>query len=320
MKNYSRSIHDLIYGRQNNRILRLAYPNKDAPAAEFLVNKIDARESLSKDFEFKVELLSDEPSIALKEMQGKLLSIELVRQDGSLRYFTGHVFSFRRKHSDGGITIYEAVLNSWVRFLALRKDNYIFHFKSLRDQTEEILRDYGLLTQWDWRVTGEDPVLTDAYQFNESDFNYLSRRWEAAGWYYWFEHDASGHKLIVSNDSIQAPAIDGSVQVRFNGEGGAVEEDAIDYWSPIRQSIQSSLAINSFDFKNPTPINISLPTLTVQGSIPDIESYEYVGAYGFQDTSNGDAKCRIRLEEMEAIAKHIDSQSSNRFLMPGRWF
>ena len=86
MASYRRSIHDLIYGRQYNRILRLAFPNNDAPASQFLVNKLDAVESLSKDFEFTVELLSDDAGIALKEMQGKLLSIELVRQDGSLRY------------------------------------------------------------------------------------------------------------------------------------------------------------------------------------------------------------------------------------------
>lgn len=320
MTDSHRSIHDLIYGRQHNRILRLSFPHNDAPAAEFLANKIDATESLSKGFEFTVELLSDDASIALKEMQGKLLNIELVRGDGSLRYFSGYVFSFRRCHSDGSITWYEAKLGPWMRFLSLRKDNYLFHGKTLREQTESIFRDYDIYPQWEWRVTGDDPAMTDACQFDETDFNYLSRRWEAAGWYYWYEHDADGHKLIVSSDSVQAPVIDGGAEVRFHAEGGNTEEDAIDRWSPMRQVMPSSIALNSFNFKDPIPSRIDIPTLNKQGNVLWIESYEYAGAYGFRNSKDGDAQSRIRMEEIEAVAKQVEAEGNDRFLMPGRWF
>jgi type VI secretion system secreted protein VgrG len=320
MTNSRRSIHDLVYGRQYNRILRLSFPNDDAPTAQFLVNKIDATESLSKDFEFTVELLCDAADVALKEMQGKLLNIELVRRDGSLRYFSGYVFSFRRCHSDGGITFYEARLGPWLKFLSLRKDSYLFHGKSLRDQTEDVFKDYGAHAQWDWRVTSDDPVMTDACQFNETDFNYLSRRWEAAGWYYWYEHDASGHKLIVGSDSTSAPPIDGGAEVRFHGEGGALEEDAVDRWSPVRQAVPSSVALSGFNFKDPIPSSVGVPTLNKQDKVPQIESFEYAGAYGFRNFADGDAQSRIRMEEFEAIAKYIEAQGNDRFLMPGRWF
>jgi type VI secretion system secreted protein VgrG len=319
MASYRRSIHDLIYGRQYNRILRLSFPDNDAPASQFLVNKLDAVESLSRDFEFTVELLSDDAGIALKEMQGKLLSIELVRQDGSLRYFSGYVFSFRRCHADGGITFYEARLGPWLKFLSLRRDNYLFHGQTLREQMETICRDYGIYPVWDWRVTADDPVMTDACQFDESDFNYLSRRWEAAGWYYWYEHDASGHKLVVGSDSTYAPAIDGGAEVRFHGDGGAAEEDAIDRWSPAREIMPSSFALSSFNFKSPFPSTIDVPTLNQQGKVPDIESYEYAGAYGIRDRNDGNAQSRLRMEEIEAIAKHVEAEGNNRFLMPGRW-
>jgi type VI secretion system secreted protein VgrG len=162
--------------------------------------------------------------------------------------------------------------------------------------------------------------MTDACQYNETDFNYVSRRWEAAGWYYWYEHDAAGHKLIVGSDSTLAPLLDGGADVRFHGEGGAFEEDAIDHWSPARQLLPSSLALNSFNFKAPRPSGIALPTLNQQGMVPEIESYEYAGAYGFKNAQDGDAQCRIRLEEIEAVARHVDAQGNNRCMMPGRWF
>lgn len=320
MTKLHRSIHDLMYGRQYNRILRLSFPNNDAPSAQLLVNKIDAAESLSKDFVFTVELLSDDPSIALKTLQGKLLNIELVRRDGSLRYFSGYVFSFSRGRSDGGITFYEAKLGPWLKFLSLRRDSYLFHNKTLRQQAESIFQDYATYPQWEWRVAGDDPVMTDACQFDETDFNYLSRRWEAMGWHYWYEHDAKGHTLIIGSDSTQAPVIDGSAEVRFHGEGGALEEDAIDHWLPTRQVMPSSLALSGFNFKYPIPSHITLPTLNQQGNVPEIESHEYVGAYGFKNSKDGDAQSRIRMEEIEALARYVEAESNDRFLKPGRWF
>lgn len=63
----------LMQSQEQRRFLRLHFPHQDAPAARFAVHQIEAEEGLSRDFSFKVELLSDEPSLSLKEMQGKLL-------------------------------------------------------------------------------------------------------------------------------------------------------------------------------------------------------------------------------------------------------
>lgn len=69
MTNNGRLVHDLIFDRQHNRILRLFFPRGDAPNAVFLVNKLDAREGMSMDFDFTIELLSDNADIPLKAMQ-----------------------------------------------------------------------------------------------------------------------------------------------------------------------------------------------------------------------------------------------------------
>jgi len=320
MGNVISSLIDLAYGRQYNRILRLSFPHDDGPSSEFLVNKLEASECLSRDFEFTVELLSDDASMSLKDMQGKLLSIELVCSDGSLRYFTGYVFRFRRKRSDGSITCYEAQLGPWLRFLSLRKDNYLFHGKTLGQQTDSIFSDYAPYAKWEWRVVGEDPPFTDACQFDETDHNYLSRRWEAAGLLYWYEHTEAGHQLVIANDSTQAAAIDGDPVVRFHAAGGQAEEDAIDLWTPVREIAPSSVALSGFDFKNPSPRSLVVPTLGQQGNVPDIESYEYVGAHGFKDLHDGDNVGKLRMEEIEAACRYFEGEGNNRRLVPGRYF
>ena len=64
-------------------------------------------------------------------------------------------------------------------YLSLRRDNYLFHDKSVADQTWEIFGDY-LVRDGELRIQGADPLMTDACQFNETDYNYLQRRWGAA--------------------------------------------------------------------------------------------------------------------------------------------
>jgi type VI secretion system secreted protein VgrG len=114
------SLQDLIALRQTNRILRLSFPHDDAPSAQLVPQRLNAKEALSRDFEYTVELLSDDASLALKDLMGCLVCVELVRDDGSLRYFSGHVFAFRLVRTDGAISFYEAVLAPWLAYLKLR--------------------------------------------------------------------------------------------------------------------------------------------------------------------------------------------------------
>jgi len=142
------NLWNLVAGPQHNRILRVSFPHHDGPAAQLLVNQLDAFEGLSRDFEFIVEILTDNAILELKAMLGKLLCVELVRRDGSLRYFSGYCFAFRLKKADGGIAFYEAKLGPWFRYLSLRTNYYLFHNKSVREQPSLVFGEYGKLADW----------------------------------------------------------------------------------------------------------------------------------------------------------------------------
>ncbi len=313
-------LHALLGDRQHDRLLRLSFPHDDGPEGELLVNSLEAFEALSRPFEFTVNLLSDNPNIALKDLQGKMMCVQLVRRDGTMRYFTGLVFSFGLKTVDGGVSYYEAKLGPWYKYLSMRKDNYLFHNTTLYQQTASIFGDYGALADWDWRVQGATGVMTDACQFDEVDSNYLERRWVNAGILYWFEHSESGHKMVLSDDSTATEPVDGNVEIAFQRHAGTVEEDGIAEWSPGRTIQQGTVALASYDFKAPRPATTSLPTVQQQGDVPNIESYEYTGAFGFKNGGDARALAQLRMEAVEAAGKRFEGTGNNRHLQPGRWF
>jgi len=321
MSSLPQSILALVQDRQHNRILRLSFPHGDGPRTTLVANRLEAEEGLSRDFEYRVEVLADDASIPLKEIQGKMVTVELVRGDGSLRYFNGYVFEFRLARTDGSVAFYSMLLKPWLAYLRLRKNNLLFHGKTLNEQTQNIFSDYGAHADWDSRVKGNDLPFTMACQFDESDHNYLHRRWEAAGWHYWYEHSEKGHQLVLSDDSTQAEPIAGSSsEIRFQRHAGAQEEDAIGEWTPVRQIVPGRVALSGFNFKAPIPANLDIPTINQQGDVLDVESYEYAGAYGFKDRQDGDAMAKRQMEQIEASGKHVAAAGNSRFAAPGRSF
>ena len=168
----------LLASHQNTRLLRMSFPRNDGPQATLMVNRFVGTEYVSRDFAFTVELLSDDARIELETMQGKLLCISLVQADGSLRPFTGYVTSFKLVKTDGGVAFYEATLAPWLAYTRLRRNNRLFHAQSLREQAETIFDGYGGLPAFDWKVASEQPQFTIATQGDETDHNYLCRRWE----------------------------------------------------------------------------------------------------------------------------------------------
>ncbi len=116
-----------------------------------MINRFHGTESMSRDFCFTLELLSDDAAISLESLMGKLVCVSLVLSDGGLRPFSGYVSSFRFVRTDGGIVFYEAVLVPWLHYARLRQNNrlfmtkimmswYIRHtvFKSLRTMTSSL--------------------------------------------------------------------------------------------------------------------------------------------------------------------------------------
>lgn len=311
----------LLEAHQTTRLLRMSFPRNDGPLARLMVNRFEGTEYLSRDFAFTVELLSDDACIELEAMHGKLLCISLVQADGRLRPFTGYVTSFKLVKTDGGVAFYEAVLKPWLAYTRLRRNNRLFHVQSLREQADTIFDDYGALPAWEWKVGGDQPQLTMATQWDETDHNYLCRRWEAAGYSYWYEHSGDGHTLTVCDDTRAAEPIGGpSPGIRFHGAGGAVDEDAIGEWSPLRQWASGQAAVSGFDFKSPRPIHADTVTIAEQGDIPQLEVHSYEGHYGFKHQSGAYQLTRLRMEEIEARGKLYEAQGNNRHVAPGKWF
>jgi len=311
-------------GAQHDRLLRLAFPRNDGPNRILLPNRLSAHEEVSRCFRFEVELLSDDVHIPLKAMMARMVTISLVREDGSLRYFNGYVTEFRFMRADGGFAFYHMVLEPWLAFARLRKDNRSFLGKSVVELTELTFAHYR---QADWHplLVGEYPRLTCANQYDETDYNHLHRRWEELGLHYWYEHRADGHTLFLGDSStlaqpIDPTGIDDSGEIPFRDQAGSPEDDGIHEWSAVRRLGSGQTTLASFDYKNPVAQRSTAESLNKQGDVYPYEIYENTGAYGFRTHDEGERLAQQRMGEVDANTQTFEARGNDRTAQPGRCF
>ena len=310
----------LLDDPQHQRLLRLEFPRGDGPEGVLLLaNTLEADEGLSRDFNYVVEVLSDSASIALQPLMGKMATVTLVRDDGSVRYFNGYIFELRLLRTDGGFAFYRMVLKPWLAYLRLRHDSKVFQQLTLSELCEKLFSAY-LERNYRFLCGAGEAVMTLAVQYQESDHNHLHRRLEAAGRHYWYEHSADGHCLCIGDDSTLAEPLDGDATIEFRHGAGSLEQDGIDTWCPVRTVRSTEATVGSHDFKIPRASWAS--RASAQGARADsaLGVSDYTGAYGFREGDAGAALAQLRIEEIDAQAQDFDGGSNTRALAPGRCF
>jgi type VI secretion system secreted protein VgrG len=305
--------------RQHDRLLRLDFPRNDGPPGTLmLANAFDGDEGLSRSFCYKIEVLSNDASIALADVMGKMVTISLVRNDRSLRHFNGYVFAFRYMRTDGGFAFYEMELRPWLAFLALRHDCATFQRMTLSEISTKTFEHY-LARDYRFHLSHDEADITLAIQYNESDFNHLHRRWENAGLHYWYEHRFDGHTLVLADDSTLAEPLDGDASIEYQSGAGTQEADGIHAWSHGRQLASALYTVRTYEFKNARADWADRPSLNRQGAVPELERHEYTGAHGFTST-DGEALARRRMEQVDGGAHEFRAEGNHRAVQPGRNF
>ena len=301
------------------RLMKLVFPRNDGPQATLLINELIAEEHLSCDFTFTLQVISSDAEIALKDVQGKMVCVELLRDDHSKRYFNGYCFEFSLQKIDNGTAVYQMILKPWLALLGLRTDFYIFHNLTLQEQTKEIFLDYGTAS-FDMKLREGDYKRTFTVQYEETDANFLHRHWEEHGLHYWYEHSASGHRLMLADYSMAAEPIDGNPAIPLHHDGGTNKFDKISNWQPQRALVSGKVSYSSYDFKSPTPVMVTDTSLHKQGDIHKVEQYRYRGLYGYKDSAMGKLMAQRKMEQIDASGKTFAAVSDSRYIKPGRWF
>lgn len=310
---------------QSERQMSLVRIPPDVNEGDLLPWKLTGHEEIGRSFRYELLLLSKLTGFERGALIGHDVTvlIEIPGADRG-RHVNGFVSSFESMGKAGDYFLFKAVLRPWTWILSNHRSSRIFQDKSAIEILKAICggdryKEYSF--DYDESRLSNDVCRKRSYcvQYQESDFDFISRLLEEEGIYYYFAHDEKKHSMVLccepaSHGPFFGQPLEAGDSLYYAREGNNVER-----WTAREEVTPESFRHRDYDFQNPGTYVDS------QAADPDV--YEYPGrcaepVFDTQDRSTlaGDL-AKVRLEELKALATVIDGETTvARWLAPGHKF
>ncbi|MEQ4574429.1 MAG: type VI secretion system tip protein TssI/VgrG [Gammaproteobacteria bacterium] len=287
----------------------------------FLVKRFEGSEAVSEPFSYRIDLLSGQSRLELKQLVGQPLRLQLGDEFGG-RSVHGYVREFASTGSEAQLSSYRAEIAPWFAFLEYTSNCRIFQDLSVLEIVEQVFDAYPQLADYQFDLNaGRLPKLPYCVQYNESDFAFVSRLLEDAGIHYGFRHHDQGHTLVLCDDSTASTAHGEPAKVEFVSDQGVLARPGLHRWGARRRVGPSAQSLKSFDFKQPRSALLASNGRSIpMGALPELEQYRYDGAARFADSQVGTALAAVRSEEAVWPTKLFECEGNVAGLQAGSCF
>ncbi len=196
--------------------------------------------------------------------------------------------------------------------------NYrIFQEKSVVDIASAIFGERKI-NDFRFEIVGARTPRPYCVQFGETDLAFVSRLFEEEGYFFYFEHGASAHTLVVSNSSVKYAPASGAA-LRY-ADGTVEGERLVQSMALERRMADTKWAFRQFDFTAPSsPIDGSSETsLSLTGAWRGWEHFAY--GEGEANAAQQKAEAARNVDAADALTEELDGRSTAASLVPGRKF
>jgi len=165
-----------------------------------LLSGFTGREAISAPFRFDLDILGPpDLDVRFASVVGGPMTVTVGGSQAEPRHFNGLVSRF----SAGGRGLYRAELVPQLWLRTRTTNSRIFQQKSVPDILRQALGGLDV----EFQLTGQYPARNYCVQYNESDFDFVSRLMEEEGIFYFFRHSDAGHTMIVADSPASHPSL-----------------------------------------------------------------------------------------------------------------
>ncbi len=277
-------------------------------------------EGISRIFRYNLDMLAEpDAHVDVQSLIGQKVTVNLLLADGSTRYINGHICRMGLVGRNLRFKVYRAEIVPWLWMLTRCSDYRIFQDKSVPDIIKQVFNDLGF-SDYQANLTKSYDRRVYCVQYAETAFDFISRLMEEEGIFYYFQHDAKKHTLVMldsMNSYVDCPH-QGLVRYAQAAPSALLDEDVIDSFSMEREFRTGKFTHTDYNFENPNvDLRASIAGKDVGGSTK-FEIYEYPGEY--LKKPEGDSLAKIRLDELECDQVTYSGSGNCRGLAAGYKF
>lgn len=213
----------------------------------------------------------------------------------------------------GNADRYQFVLRSWLWWLTLSSNNRVFQNLSAQEIVEKVFKDGGF-SDYKFQLKSKPAKREYCLQYNESDFNFISRLLEQEGIFWFFTHAEGKHTLVLADDNSAFPPIPGEKKVKYQAaQSGARETGMIRSAQLHLQATAQGFQGSDYNYEQPKAALFSQAGEKKGGM-----QYQHPGRFSVK--AEGDALAAWKVNALKAQAKQLVGESDCPALMAGHWF
>lgn len=291
-------------------------------SAGFLFESLEGSEGLSNLYTFKIRLLHRVQSLKDEDCLNQPLCIELATP-GVPRYLHGFVSEWAflgAADPEQRYWRYEAVVRPTLWLATLNRNFRIFQNLSTQQIIEQVLEPYNLICQFHLRESQRYEVREYCVQYDESDFNFISRLLELEGIHYQFKHFDDRHEVHFYDSNEAHPLIEGYEEIDYLPDealGLRAKRHYISDWQSIRRLHSSHLETSHYDYRKPNG-GLRNNSQHPNQYLPETQVYEWPGNY--RDWDKGSYHAERRLHYFNHLAHQKTCLSTALGLTTGARF
>lgn len=300
-----------------DRLIRVSIAADDA---ELLFNSMQGSDGISTLSDYRVSLLNRSMQVDVSSMLGKSLTIT-IQTATTPRHLNGLVAGFALVGQEGEVDryfVYEARVVPWFWLTTQKKEFRIYQDQSVPETIRQVLAPYGY--PFEFALGEKYAPRTYCVQYDETDFQFISRLLEAEGIHYYFQHEEDKHILVMSDEVQNHKTVDGYKYVPYFTEDklSLPQQDYMTHVAVYQDLRSGQYTTSDYNFKAP---NVDLKTgqhIKLEHRHNESEVYEWPGNYA--DDPLGERYARQRMQEQHHVRDTRTLRSTARGVTTGSLF
>ncbi|MFY0575550.1 type VI secretion system Vgr family protein [Cystobacter fuscus] len=241
-------------------------------AEKLNVVQFSGHESMSSQYEFQFELACEDQALDFNSIIGQSALLTLAGEQQP-RLVHGIVNRFEQVNEMPRYAIYHATVVPQVWRLNHRHNNRIFQQLTTRDIIQKVLENAGIASDhFRFSLINSYEPRDYCVQYRESDWAFISRLLEEDGIFYFFEHFADMHVLVMGDHPAAckpiAPSLTGEIVPFRRSTGAVTTEDSVQRFRFAEEIQPGQVRLRDFNFKRPT---LSMEGNSKAQKDPDLE-------------------------------------------------
>lgn len=276
--------------RQDMRMGRL---NTALGKDVLVLQRFEGTDRLNGLFDYSVKCLGASSDIDFDALIGTHATVTLTTRNDSDRPFDGIVTEVRWLGTGENGHRYDLRLRPWLWLASLKRNQRIFHNKTVVQILEDLLAAYGSAGSLEPKLSQSYPELEYTVQYRESDLDFAARLMERFAINYHFHHEDGAHKMVLT-DIVEEHDSIGTIP--FKPFDGHHQEDIEHFWewAPARRLTTGAIRLTDYNFKTPLAAMEVERVGDAGYANGQIESFDYPGDY--PDQGMGKAVAGLRTD------------------------